>query len=133
MYVYCVRQGQANVCKIGYSKEPFARLKSLQTANPEILTLCWTVLEDELGLIEADLHTLLKNQGRHIRGEWFRGTPAELLQLCTEIYFESQAETVELSETLQNVLPLSTNVPENAVEGACLPKLEITPRHTIYG
>jgi hypothetical protein len=75
MYIYAI--GTDTKQKIGFSKEPTARLKQLQTGNPEQIVLhhCIEVDETRIRLLERFLH---KDIGyKRIKGEWFNMTKNE--------------------------------------------------------
>jgi len=57
--------------KIGFSKEPQKRLKSLQTGYPHKLSLLYTkeVLESDVKNIEKKIHKVLNH--KRTKGEWF--------------------------------------------------------------
>ena len=75
-YVYFVqidRKGNQPV-KIGYSKDPEARLKGLQTANPDKLKICLSLpfeSEDLARELERTMHYLASRKHKRLCGEWF--------------------------------------------------------------
>lgn len=98
MPVYFIGNGNGQV-KIGYSKEPFKRLASLQTASPYRLELLAIVPGTEE--TEDQLHR--KFASYRLAGEWFT--------LSDSIRYEidaSDRSLVEISE--MNCLPGSTMV-----------------------
>ena len=79
--VYFVQEGEGGAIKIGYAKNPIARLKELQVANPDKLNM--------LGVIRVDsgnLEYLIHKKFAHlkIRGEWFRPEKELLEYIKTE-------------------------------------------------
>jgi hypothetical protein len=67
--IYFIKSGNKHI-KIGYSKEPTDRKKSLQTGSPLKLQVQATMQGDfktELGLHEMFKHL-------HVNGEWFKYT-----------------------------------------------------------
>jgi len=70
--------------KIGVAKNPWDRLKGLQTANPHNLSLELLILGDIE--IERLMHKLLKKH--HHRGEWFKfeGILKQLITYAPNIY-----------------------------------------------
>ena len=75
-YVYFIQpQGKGNKpVKIGYSKDPEARCKNLQTSNSDKLKICLKLpfdSEAEAREAERTFHWLAKKKFRKIRGEWF--------------------------------------------------------------
>jgi hypothetical protein len=81
MYIYVI--GTEKRQKIGFSSDPSARLKQLQTGNPESLQLHYriSVPEDQVKLLERFLH---KDIGyKRIKGEWFDMTKDEAINYLT--------------------------------------------------
>lgn len=75
-YVYFIRQdGKGNQpMKVGYSNNPDARLKSLQTGNPNKLYLSASIPcenESDARKFERTMHWLLTKKYRKLTGEWF--------------------------------------------------------------
>lgn len=66
-YLYLIRDERNNLVKIGRSKNPSARERTLQSEMP-LLSLFWKVegFEDE----EVKLHEIFSD--KRIRGEWFQ-------------------------------------------------------------
>lgn len=78
MFIYAI--GTLNTQqKIGYSKNPDQRLKTLQTANAEPLHIHYAFQVDES--IAASVEKYLHRQYNHkrIKGEWFEMTPEEII------------------------------------------------------
>lgn len=71
-WIYFIQGKNGGPIKIGQSTDPRARLKQLQTSNPETLVLRRVVNAPEE--MEARLHALFRDD--QIRGEWFKATPA---------------------------------------------------------
>lgn len=67
-YVYFIQSGTRGLVKIGLSRDPRRRLKTMQTTSAELLTL--------LGMIEGDEATEQlwhrKWHALRVHGEWFR-------------------------------------------------------------
>jgi hypothetical protein len=81
MFIYAI--GTETRQKIGFSKDPRARLKQLQTGNAEQLVLHHyiEVPEDRLRLLEKFLH---KDIGyKKLKGEWFSMTKNEVVDYLT--------------------------------------------------
>ena len=60
--------------KIGFSKNPFYRLKQVQVSsvkNVIIKYMIWTEQSLLIRRLESEVHSLLIKGGRHLRGEWF--------------------------------------------------------------
>lgn len=66
-FVYVVKCGDHY--KIGSSTDPQQRLRALQTAQPEAVTLVHTIESARYKYIERDLHR--RFAGKRARGEWF--------------------------------------------------------------
>jgi hypothetical protein len=71
--IYLIRNKANGYVKIGFSKDPWARLASLQTGSSDDLVL----LGKTSGSLEmeANLHQAFRT--KRIRGEWFRLSPAD--------------------------------------------------------
>ncbi len=72
-WIYIVRMRNGGRLKVGYSTNPKARIRALQTANPDKLEIV-AILPGDLR-DEARLHELLKRKGKHMGGEWFVDDP----------------------------------------------------------
>lgn len=70
-YVYVVGQKDSTVVKVGFSKNPWARLVELQTAAHEKLEILAVFRSNSTS--EVDLHVLLSDF--HKNGEWFDLSP----------------------------------------------------------
>lgn len=70
-YLYIITDGIAH--KVGISKNPLKRLKSLQTSNPNKLTIleAFPVPEHLVFKIEKECHQMLQTKFAK-RGEWFQ-------------------------------------------------------------
>jgi len=68
-YVYCIGESKGHY-KIGLTKSsPVKRLKELQTSNPKILGLMFSIQHESYKLIEKQIHNKLKQY--RVCGEWF--------------------------------------------------------------
>jgi hypothetical protein len=89
MFLYCISDN-SNRCKFGYSKDPHARLRSLQTGNSANLVLVHCVSIDSSRIHEYE-RILHKEIGLHrrLKGEWFSidSTLAKSLLLWFEIHY----------------------------------------------
>lgn len=83
VFVYLMRDRKTKLIKIGYSKNPKQREKSLQVANPEIKLIKHysAFLSDE-----KQLHKLFS--AKKIVGEWFDLSASDLQQI--DVYFEGK-------------------------------------------
>ncbi len=85
VYLYIICDSSESVVKIGYSRDPDSRLRSLQTGHPLPLRVYHSVLvsEDRVRLLERQLHAEMNHY--RTRGEWFRipaGQARLLLDHC---------------------------------------------------
>lgn len=69
-YVYLMRAD--DMCKIGCATDPLRRLRDIQGATPQHVTLVHTIETDNMIRLEAALHSAFEH--RRIRGEWFQLT-----------------------------------------------------------
>ncbi len=93
MAVYFIQCEETKLIKIGYSKSPSSRIKTLGTASPGKLTVL-KVTAGETGL-ERDLHE--RFSGDRSRGEWFRPSPELMAEIERLPQMEIVAETKETS------------------------------------
>jgi hypothetical protein len=70
-YVYFIADDTMETVKIGYSKNPWARVKDLQTGRKNRLHVVATL--KTTGVSEADVHWVFKEE--RISGEWFDFSP----------------------------------------------------------
>ena len=88
--VYFLRSGTTCAVKIGYSKDVCRRLRALQTGNEHLLGLEYFVSTTKYVQLECQLHTFLRDQGLHIRGEWFKLVAgSDYVNICRRAKFES--------------------------------------------
>ena len=67
--IYCIREKDGHI-KIGKTTgSPVSRLKSLQTANPKILEVCFAIKHPDHSRIEREIHQALGQY--RVAGEWF--------------------------------------------------------------
>ena len=85
--VYFIGNKEYNICKIGFSKRPYRRIKTIQDSIPFKLEI-FDIIEGDFEL-EKMLH--LKNKDFLIKGEWFQldkikelGLFGDLLQIQIE-------------------------------------------------
>lgn len=78
MHIYVIGTN-GNRQKIGYSKDPSRRLKTLQTANSEKLFLYWSFEVDDS--VAPKVEKYIHNQYAHLRvnGEWFDMTKEDAI------------------------------------------------------
>lgn len=74
--IYIQFNKRNNFCKIGLSKSPKNREKTLQSQEPEIeMIACWIAPK----IIEKELHRLFES--KKVRGEWFNLTAHDLVEI----------------------------------------------------
>jgi hypothetical protein len=99
--IYFIKAGETGPVKIGYSREPQARLTMLQTSHYERLTMLATV---EGGFaLERALHKHFEERRR--TGEWFIITDSEVGEIIWEILtseFTYDLLPVNKSEATEN-------------------------------
>lgn len=92
MYLYVIGPNNGSRVKLGFSKNPEQRLKTLQTAQPEKLLLHYKekFTEQQIRLYERTLHRELAHH--RLSGEWFALTPEEatLHIKHLKLYYEDQ-------------------------------------------
>jgi len=90
LYVYAIGDEQNNV-KVGISKNPKQRLRSIQTGHPYKLHILFTEEFDcsrkHILRIERKLHFELSTQYKKEKGEWFYISPTQLESLKKHIIF----------------------------------------------
>ena len=85
-FVYFVRIRDTLNVKIGHSKDPYARLQTLQTASPYDIDLEQAFFSTEAFQKEQRLH--LEMQLYHVRGEWFELTKEQVIGASLSIFDE---------------------------------------------
>lgn len=90
MYIYAIgTTGRRQ--KIGYSNDPNARLKKLQTGNPETLQVHYVFEIDQRHAKKYESFIHREYGHKRIKGEWFDLSPEEVTSLMQyqEIMLES--------------------------------------------
>lgn len=77
--LYILQLGDTDIFKIGISIDVKRRMKELQRKSPLEIKLIRAWRGHDYEYAESSLHYLFKN--RRIRGEWFRLTPHDLLDI----------------------------------------------------
>ncbi|WP_299116889.1 GIY-YIG nuclease family protein [uncultured Winogradskyella sp.] len=95
MYVYVIKC--ANFYKIGYSKNPEARRKTIQTHNPLDVRICATLKTDNAQEYERWLHKYYLS--RRSRGEWFELKHDDLMDLKIECGFNFKMDISKIQDT----------------------------------
>lgn len=93
--------------KIGYSNDPGARLRGLQTANEDGLVLeAW--VSSWGSEHETDIHSRLDGLGERVRGEWFSGKGTEVMVVLLRIMGDEEREggsSEDLFEAARRICP----------------------------
>lgn len=113
MYVYFIRAGDRYV-KIGKSNDPIARLRGLQTANPNELTLMGAIRcesEPESLRLERELQDYWAHRVPEKVGEWFSLQWTELKWLAGFLV-SNNATTKPVPITPERIDPPSDRVPD---------------------
>lgn len=69
-FVYCIKHHERNAVKIGFSKDPWKRLRQLQTGSSDMFTLFDKLPGDRA--LERAFHKVFED--RRLQGEWFDDT-----------------------------------------------------------
>jgi len=93
----------AGLMKIGYSKNPFQRWKSLKTGCPDPIALIFTLYCNDAPAVEKSLHKTFSD--RRGKGEWFRVSVDEVLAAIIKMdlhqqWKDEQAPKVEPPEVI---------------------------------
>lgn len=102
-YVYVIAAQKEGPVKIGFSNNPYARLKELQTGNPQKLFILGTLgFKDKhpAELVEKLLHHHLTNNNVRAEGEWFyiNATEAVLILECFPQAKKDISKPLEIKE-----------------------------------
>lgn len=84
IYVYIICT-ESLICKIGCSIDPLERMRIIQKQYPSELELVHLIRpKDALWgrILEYQLHEHYKKVGKHIRGEWFQLSGADLKRIA---------------------------------------------------
>ena len=80
IFIYFVQCQMTKMVKIGYARDPLARLSSMQTGSPTPLKMLTIIPGDRFK--EKQMHARFKNCYSH--GEWFSPSP-ELMAYIDEL------------------------------------------------
>ncbi len=102
-YVYMIRcgDGKKPKVKIGVSKNPDTRIKTLQTGNHEKLAIVMTIKcnsRKHAFLVEKTIHNSLSNQ--NVMGEWFSVNRSKFMKCMNDICNGKVDERIEKREEL---------------------------------
>ena len=113
MYLYFIRMGRLGPIKIGVAGNVKQRLKTLQTGNPEELSIITSVkCDSDMKTLDLERRLHKIYQRHRIRGEWFRGDIKLSIAdnvLKTFHIEEDHKEKIETEEADQEIL---SNIPE---------------------
>ncbi len=82
--IYIIKAGDKNIYKIGVATDIGNRLNTLQTANYEELKVVRSFYLENVYEIEKELHFIYRE--KNIRGEWFRLSDNDILEIEGYIY-----------------------------------------------
>jgi predicted GIY-YIG superfamily endonuclease len=105
-HVYLINQDDSNMYKIGITNSVKKRLSSIQTANPNPLSLMYSGKVNNAKKLEKELHTHFKRQ--KINREWFRLDPPDVKYVIRRIN-EDSFVTPELNEISKESLERIAN------------------------
>ena len=96
MYVYLIRVQDTNLYKIGSSKNPKGRMKSLQTANGAPLELINSVKCEHYWKVEKAMHR--KFNSKLTMGEWFSLEEGDVISFKEECLKKDESFKLLFSE-----------------------------------
>lgn len=107
-YVYLIQLEGTDVYKIGFSKNPKQRVKSLQTANPYKLILVDSYLTKRANVLEKTLHRRFASYKvdenlYKLKGEFFQldyDTVKKFQETCKKV--DMNLQVIEENSTLYN-------------------------------
>ena len=120
-FVYVIAALKDGPVKIGFSNNPYARLKELQTGNPQKLFILGTLgFKDKYPaeLVEKLLHLHLTNNNVRAEGEWFyiSAKEAVLTLSCFPQGRKDISKKIEINDTkIINGIHLIDNASINEV------------------
>ena len=105
IYVYLIQAGKkkSSPVKVGYSKNPEARLKQLQTGNHESLNLIMKIKcagYDHARRLELDMHRILGAQNVHL--EWYKMNKTQVMKILNQMAADKDIEVVETVDNLSD-------------------------------
>jgi hypothetical protein len=102
--IYLIINKAENFCKIGYSSNPDARLKQLQTGNPYSLDLI-TSIQGDISL-ERELHK--KFNHLKLQGEWFEYTDEirDYFKVTSTENYITSLKTIEKLSNLKSIVDI---------------------------
>lgn len=105
MYVYLIQSGDMKISpvKVGFSKNPEARLKQLQTGNPVVLKLIMKIKcdsEKHARNLEKSLHDMLGTQNVYL--EWYKLKKTHIMKMLTAFSNDEDFDQVQHCENLNH-------------------------------
>ena len=102
-YVYLIQSGDMKISpvKVGYSKNPEARLKQLQTGNPVELKLIMKLIcddENHARNLEKSLHEMLSTQNVYL--EWYKLKKTHIMKMLTALANNKEFDQVAHCENM---------------------------------
>lgn len=91
MFIYAIGTSGSKQ-KIGYSRNPNQRLKTLQTGNPEQLLIHYQFEIDESVADKFEAYVHRQHNHKRLKGEWFEMTIDEVKSAM--IFHEIMADTI---------------------------------------
>jgi len=104
-YVYAIGIEGSTLVKIGMSRNPVSRLKTLEQSMPYTLVLLHQIWREDARRIERNLHRIL--QERQQRGEWFDLPEPDLEELFAEALTYVEQRPMPSKPPLLDMHPLS--------------------------
>jgi hypothetical protein len=86
-FVYLIQNEHNHLIKIGVSKNPYRRIRQLQTGNDSILRLLGIIKVEDAFSVERLLHTRYAKD--RVSGEWFSVSESEI-RILSSYFVESQ-------------------------------------------
>lgn len=90
MYIYAI--GTEEIQKIGFSNNPETRLQTLQTGNPEELSINYIIEVDDDIAPKLEKHIHKEHNHKRIKGEWFAMTKDDVISAMT--FYEITLDTL---------------------------------------
>jgi len=107
-HVYLINQEDSNMYKIGITNSVNKRLSSIQTANPNPLSLMYSGKVNNAKKLEKELHTHFRRQ--KINREWFRLDPPDVKYVIRRIDEDAYAEPVEQEQSRESIGLVTDNL-----------------------
>ena len=102
-YVYFLRNGQ-DYYKVGVAVNVASRVRTIQTSNPERVTLICSRLVRNAEDVETKIHSELIERKSGGGSEWFMLTPEDALEVAALINLEPQPRVLDRQMTIESLL-----------------------------